>query len=54
MTARLVFMVVGPVLDVKLFALQIVMFGRKFAMLFAPLTFVVAVLVATVTGMVLL
>lgn len=54
MTARLVFMVVGPVLDVKLFALQIATFGRKFAMVFAPLTFVVAVLVATVTGMVLL
>lgn len=54
MTARLVFMVVGPVLDVKLFALQVATFGRKFAMVFAPLTFVVAVLVAAVTGMVLL
>lgn len=54
MTARLVFMVVGPVLDVKLFALQVATFGRRFAMLFAPLTFVVAVLAATATGMVLL
>jgi len=54
LTARLVFMVVGPVLDVKLFALQVATFGRKFAMVFAPLTFVVAVLVATATGMVLL
>ena len=54
MTARLVFMVVGPVLDVKLFALQVATFGRRFALLFAPLTFVVAVLVATATGMVLL
>lgn len=54
LTARLAFMVVGPVLDVKLFSMQVGTFGRRFAVRFAPLTFVIAVSVATVTGLVLL
>lgn len=54
LTARLAFMVVGPALDVKLFAMQVATFGRRFAMLFAPLTLVVAVAAATITGLVLL
>jgi hypothetical protein len=43
LTARLVFLVVGPAVDVKLAALQAGTFGRAFALRFAPLTFVVAV-----------
>jgi hypothetical protein len=41
--ARLTFMVVGPMVDVKLIALQAGTFGRGFALRFAPLTFAVAV-----------
>lgn len=51
---RLVFLVVGPTVDVKLFAMQAGMFGRAFAVRFAPATFVVATLAATTVGMVLL
>ncbi|NKQ53883.1 permease [Amycolatopsis sp. K13G38] len=40
---KLVFLVVGPAVDVKLFALQAGTFGRSFAVRFAPATFVVAV-----------
>jgi uncharacterized membrane protein YraQ (UPF0718 family) len=50
---RLVFLVVGPAVDVKLFAMQTGMFGRAFATRFAPATFIVATLVATAVGMVL-
>jgi hypothetical protein len=42
--ARLTFLVVGPMVDVKLIALQAGTFGRAFAIRFAPLTFAVAVL----------
>jgi uncharacterized membrane protein YraQ (UPF0718 family) len=48
--ARLVFLVVGPVVDVKLIAMQVGMFGRRFAVRFAPLTFVVAVVSAVLVG----
>jgi uncharacterized membrane protein YraQ (UPF0718 family) len=51
---RLVFLVVGPAVDVKLIALQTGTFGRAFAARFAPLTFVVAVLCAVGSGLVLL
>lgn len=54
LTARLVFMVVGPVIDVKLFSMQVGTFGRRFATRFAPLTLIVAVVVATAVGTVLL
>jgi uncharacterized membrane protein YraQ (UPF0718 family) len=54
MTARLIFLVVGPVVDLKLIALQSATFGRAFATRFAPMVFVVAVVAAAVTGTVLL
>lgn len=53
-TAQLAFMVVGPAVDVKLFAMQAGTFGRRFATVFAPLTFVVAVASALAVGTVLL
>ena len=52
--AQLVFMVVGPVLDVKLFSMQVGTFGHRFAVVFAPLTFVVALGCAVLAGQVLL
>jgi uncharacterized protein len=51
---RLVFLVVGPAVDIKLFAMQAGMFGRAFAVRFAPATFVVATLVATGVGLLIL
>ncbi len=48
---RLVFLVVGPAIDIKLFAMQSGMFGRAFALRFAPATFLVATVVATVVGL---
>ncbi|WP_018348643.1 permease [Longispora albida] len=50
LTSRLVFLVVGPMVDLKLFAMQVGAFGRGFALRFAPATLVVAVLVAVGTG----
>jgi uncharacterized membrane protein YraQ (UPF0718 family) len=43
LTARLAFLVVGPMVDAKLFAMQAGTFGRRFAVRFAPATFVVAI-----------
>ncbi|WP_207123150.1 permease [Actinocatenispora comari] len=54
LTARLVFLVVGPLVDVKLFAMQAGTFGRRFAVRFAPATFVVAAATGAVLGSVLL
>jgi uncharacterized protein len=51
---RLVFLVVGPAVDVKLFAMQAGMFGRSFAVRFAPATLVVATVSATVVGLLVL
>lgn len=51
---RLVFLVVGPAVDVKLVAMQTGLFGRGFAMRFAPATLVVATGLATVVGLVML
>ncbi|WP_199442291.1 permease [Umezawaea beigongshangensis] len=51
---RLVFLVVGPAVDVKLIALQAGAFGRSFAARFVPATFVVAVLCAVGSGLVFL
>jgi uncharacterized membrane protein YraQ (UPF0718 family) len=48
--AQLVFMVVGPMVDVKLVAMQAGTFGRAFAVRFAPLTFGVAVGAAALVG----
>ncbi|MFJ4340644.1 permease [Streptomyces sp. NPDC088915] len=52
--ARLVFMVVGPMVDLKLIALQAGTFGRAFAIRFSAATAVVAVLCGTLVGGVLL
>ncbi|WP_433221694.1 permease [Dactylosporangium sp. CS-047395] len=54
LTARLAFLVVGPMVDLKLFAMQAGTFGRRFAVRFAPATFVVGVSIAVLTGVVLL
>lgn len=54
LTARLVFLVVGPAIDVKLVAMQAGVFGRRFAARFAPLTFAVAVTCALLVGRMLL
>nr|BFD96491.1 permease [Kitasatospora sp. Xyl93] len=48
--ARLAFMVVGPMVDLKLIALQSGAFGRAFALRFSTATFVVAVLASIVIG----
>jgi uncharacterized membrane protein YraQ (UPF0718 family) len=50
LTARLVFMVVGPVVDLKLVALQTGVFGRRFTLRFAPLTLAVAIASGCVVG----
>jgi uncharacterized protein len=50
LSARLVFLVVGPVVDVKLIAMQAGVFGRRFAARFAPLVFAVAVGCALLVG----
>lgn len=49
-TAKLAFMVVGPMVDVKLIALQSGTFGKSFAVRFSTATFVVAVLTSIVIG----
>lgn len=51
---RLVFLVVGPAIDLKLFAMQGGLFGRAFAIRFAPTTFVVATVVASTVGLAVL
>jgi hypothetical protein len=50
MTSRLVFLVVGPMVDLKLIALHVGTFGGRFAARFDPLVLGVAVVVATVVG----
>jgi uncharacterized membrane protein YraQ (UPF0718 family) len=49
-TARLAFMVVGPMVDIKLIALQAGTFGRRFTLRFAPLTFACALASAALVG----
>jgi uncharacterized membrane protein YraQ (UPF0718 family) len=53
LTARLAFLVVGPMVDLKLFAMQVGSFGPKFALRFAPATLVLGVLMAILVGTVL-
>jgi uncharacterized protein len=48
--AQLCFMVVGPAVDLKLAAMQTGVFGRRFALRFAPATVVVAVALSAVVG----
>ena len=38
LTARLAFLVVGPMVDLKLFAMQVGSFGPRFVVAFAPVT----------------
>jgi uncharacterized protein len=54
LSARLTFLVVGPMVDLKLFAMQAGTFGRSFAIRFAPATFAVAILMSVVVGAVIL
>ncbi|MFE2446673.1 permease [Streptomyces melanosporofaciens] len=49
-SARLAFMVVGPMVDLKLIALQSGTFGRAFALRFSSATWVVAVLSSALVG----
>lgn len=49
-TARLAFMVVGPMVDLKLIALQTGTFGRTFAVRFSAATWVVAVASSVLVG----
>jgi uncharacterized membrane protein YraQ (UPF0718 family) len=53
-TARLVFLVVGPMVDLKLIALQAGTFGRAFAFRFSTATMAVAVVVSVLISGVLL
>ena len=54
LTSRLVFLVVGPMVDLKLISMQAGVFGRRFAVRFAPATLAAAVLVGAGVGAVLL
>jgi uncharacterized membrane protein YraQ (UPF0718 family) len=49
-TARLAFMVVGPMVDLKLIALQAGTFGRSFAARFSSVTWVVALVSSSLAG----
>lgn len=53
LTARLAFLVVGPMVDLKLFSMQAGVFGRRFAFRFAPTTLVVATVGAAIVGTVI-
>lgn len=53
LTSRLVFLVVGPMVDLKLISMQTGVFGRRFASRFAPTTLVVATAIAALTGAVI-
>lgn len=50
MVARLAFLVVGPVVDIKLIAMQAGVFGKKFVFRFAPLSLVVSLTMAVLFG----
>jgi uncharacterized membrane protein YraQ (UPF0718 family) len=54
LTARLAFLVIGPMVDLKLVALQAGTFGRTFTWRFAPLTFAVGLGTSVVVGTVVL
>ncbi|MFC9844073.1 permease [Streptomyces sp. NPDC060223] len=49
-TARLAFMVVGPMVDLKLIALQAGTFGKSFAVRFSSVTWVVALVSSVLVG----
>lgn len=50
LTAKLAFLVVGPMVDLKLISLQAGTFSSKFATRFAPATFVLAVIFSLLVG----
>lgn len=50
LTAKLAFLVVGPMVDIKLISLQAGTFGRRFATRFAPTTFVLAIVMSILFG----
>ena len=50
LTAKLAFLVVGPMVDLKLISLQAGTFSSKFATRFAPTTFVLAVIMSLLVG----
>jgi uncharacterized protein len=52
--SRLAFLVVGPMVDVKLIAMQRGIFGNRFAAIFAPLAFASAVTSAVIVGSIVL
>jgi uncharacterized protein len=54
LTARLAFLVVGPMIDLKLIALHVGTFGRRFALRFDPVVFLVAIVTSVAIGTVLL
>jgi uncharacterized membrane protein YraQ (UPF0718 family) len=54
LTSRLVFLTVGPMVDLKLISMQTGTFGRRFAWRFAPATFIAAILIGAGFGTVLL
>ncbi len=54
LTSRLVFLVVGPMIDIKLVAMQTGAFGKSFVARFAPLTFVVALASSLVVAWIIL
>lgn len=54
LTSRLVFLTVGPMVDLKLISMQTAVLGPRLVYRFVPATFVTAVLVATGVGTVLL
>ena len=54
LTSRLTFLVVGPMVDLKLVALQSGTFGRPFAVRFAPLALAAAIASAVLFGTLLL
>ena len=54
LTSRLVFLVVGPVIDLKLVAMHAGIFGKRFALIFGPVTLLTAVGSAVLVGRLLL
>jgi uncharacterized membrane protein YraQ (UPF0718 family) len=54
LTARLVFLTVGPMVDLKLISMQTAMLGPRLAARFAPATFLMAIGIGVGVGMVLL
>jgi len=53
-TAKLTFMVIGPMVDLKLISLQAGTFGRAFAVRFAPTTVAIGIAASLIVGWVLL